>query len=234
MALPQLRTAMAHELSSKVSAPARHKTFYFHNVTFEVNDTLFRVPSAGLETRGIFKTLFALPSNDEEGRTDTKPIKLEALRTKDFESLLKVIFSFDLSTPILSDSEWIGVLRLSTMWEMTDLRGKSITNLRQLAAMDKVLLGKEFRVKEWLLRGYESLIDDSLQNPAQWETWNLDWETKARLLSVREQALRRIKKNCSHCGRGVTQSESSGTTVDDLKIAFQAEIRDIERDHLES
>jgi len=91
-----------------------------------------------------------------------------------------------MNPPDLVESEWIGVLRLSTMWEMTDqIRKKAIDKLNEMAVSptQQVLLGREFRVKKWLLEGYTKLVNDPLQW-ATWETKDLDWETKARLLFV--------------------------------------------------
>jgi hypothetical protein len=61
--------------------------------------------------------------------------------------------------PTLTKDEWISVLKLSTRWLFNDLRKLAITHLSatQMDAMDRISLAKEYRVYDWLLRGYEQV-----------------------------------------------------------------------------
>jgi hypothetical protein len=63
--------------------------------------------------------------------------------------------------PELSRAEWISVLRLSTRWFFNDLRKLAITQLSStwMSEIECICLAKEYRVRHWLLVGYEVLVD---------------------------------------------------------------------------
>lgn len=89
--------------------------------------------------------------------------------------------------------------------------------------MQRVLLGREFRVKIWLLQGYTELVNNALD----WETWetgDLDWETKARLLFVACKSSERTG------GRSHSPWTEQANIETDLNTAFKEEISDIARD----
>jgi hypothetical protein len=62
--------------------------------------------------------------------------------------------------PNLSKGEWISVLKLSTKWLFNDLRKLAISQLSSLSipAIDLICLAKEYRVYDWLLKGYERVV----------------------------------------------------------------------------
>lgn len=53
---------------------------------------------------------------------------------------------------------WKSTLKLSTMWEVTELRDLAIRNMNQLNVCDMILLGTEYRVSKWLVNGCTKLI----------------------------------------------------------------------------
>jgi hypothetical protein len=63
--------------------------------------------------------------------------------------------------PQLTKAEWLSVLKLSTKWFFNDLRRLAISNLPSstTGAIDLICLAKEYRVHDWLLAGYERVVD---------------------------------------------------------------------------
>ena len=67
-----------------------------------------------------------------------------------------------LSAYDMSVSDWMSVLKLSTMWCLDELRTRAIeTSDAQVKAIsnavDIVILGRRYNVSRWLIAGYEML-----------------------------------------------------------------------------
>ena len=62
-------------------------------------------------------------------------------------------------TQTLSCAEWISVLDLSTKWYFVEFRRLAIAKITTLCGdvVEKIRLGKEYKVYSWLLFGYEQL-----------------------------------------------------------------------------
>ncbi|RXW18274.1 hypothetical protein EST38_g7583 [Candolleomyces aberdarensis] len=133
------------------SGPTRRGRFYHETVVFEartwslgfevihqglesfgllpflqVEGTLHRVYRYGFEKRSrIFRNIFQNPQGEPpnvEGQSDANPIRLVGCTNSEFESLVEVMYPLDLGPPELSKREWIAVLKLSKLWEMTEFR----------------------------------------------------------------------------------------------------------------
>jgi len=152
---------------------------------------LFKVPRLYFEKNSnVFGDLFALPlgNNDAEGSSDENPIRLESIGKVDFQSLLKVMYpETGLQTPHATMNEWISVLKLSTLWEMKDIRTKAIAELSKtkMDAVDQVLLARSYDVGDWLLEGYTTLVKREA-NLSSKEAERLGYETAFRLCQKRE------------------------------------------------
>lgn len=61
----------------------------------------------------------------------------------------------------MTATEWISVLKLSTMWRFGKLRREAIEELTKLEhnPVKKILLGREYRVERWLIEGYKELVE---------------------------------------------------------------------------
>ena len=105
--------------------------------------------------------------------------------------------------PPLTRSEWESVLRLSTIWELLDIRTRAIKELSMLnmSAVDKILLGRECSVTEWVVNGYLVMAKASFSIDEE-DARRLGWETAFRVLRVREEFLVKMaKKQQTHvCG----------------------------------
>ncbi|KAF7984292.1 hypothetical protein HWV62_15253 [Athelia sp. TMB] len=162
-------------------------SFYIEDVTFLVEDELFKVPRTYFEhDSSIFRDMFQIPSSRHlEGRSDGLPIKLESIQKADFTALLTVMYPEQVQTmigvPIPADitatrlskrtknpiqmgtKEWASVLKLSTLWEFRELRRQAIERLTvsQLLPIERVILGRTYCCKGLLQAGYEELTKRS-------------------------------------------------------------------------
>ncbi|KAK0454464.1 hypothetical protein EV421DRAFT_1896386 [Armillaria borealis] len=112
---------------------ARSKDFYWEISIFldwKVKDVLFHVPTYQfIEKSETFRAMFMLPQAETDtakGDSDDKPIQLQGVSKVDFEN--------GPSPREISHKEWISILKLSTMWEMTEIRNTAISDIleRQL------------------------------------------------------------------------------------------------------
>lgn len=159
--------------------------FYYDTVVFQVEDKLHRIPRIHLTKYSqVFKDMFELPPTPSseageggikqvviEGTTDEHPIVLPGCTNEEFESLLEVLLTPGHLAPLeLDTNRWIAALKLSTMWDMPLIRALSIKSLSSLPeplrALQKVQLGLQFKIREWVIEGCTALILPSLAPPA--------------------------------------------------------------------
>src|ERR1700722_9988583 len=57
-----------------------------------------------------------------------------------------------------SSEDWIEMLKMSTSQGVSEIREQAIQHLPNLESVERILLAKECRVSEWLLRGYRELV----------------------------------------------------------------------------
>ncbi|KAF6743141.1 hypothetical protein DFP72DRAFT_147045 [Ephemerocybe angulata] len=167
-------------------------TFYFEFVTLKVQDTIHRIPKRILEEWSqIFKDMFGIPQEDgnSEGSSDENPIILPGCTNAEFESLMKVLLTPTSIKPlVLSKDQWIGVLKLSTMWDMVVVRKHAIAMLSPLieehTPIEQVVLGKQFKVASWFTQGCASLASAHKTLDLHSVAKALGWEFVARILRI--------------------------------------------------
>jgi hypothetical protein len=57
---------------------------------------------------------------------------------------------------LLTQEEWVSVLKLSTMWDFFEIRKKVLSD-SNMGMMSKIVIERKYKVTEWLLEGYNSL-----------------------------------------------------------------------------
>ncbi|KAF9041501.1 hypothetical protein BJ165DRAFT_1489376 [Panaeolus papilionaceus] len=64
------------------------------------------------------------------------------------------------SKDTISNEEWRSALRLSTMWNFTDIRQAAITALDHSMEdpLERIVIAREFHVRKWLVDAYEQLV----------------------------------------------------------------------------
>lgn len=179
----------------------RDDTFYIDtdSVVFQVEDTLFKLSRYPfVKGSQVFAAMFALPqdtSKSTEGRSDAHPIVLPGVSVADFKVFLRLLHPLELypfiKLGLTSVQDWVPVLRLSKLWAFDTITELAVTEMSRLlnnreSTMDNIFLGREFRVPEWVIRGYTSLIKrkDSLTDE---EAAALGWSTAARIFRTREK-----------------------------------------------
>lgn len=176
--------------------PKKSEDYYLDPVTFQVDDTLFKVPQYLLvEESSIFRDMYALPQcggdASAEGASDENPIFLEGIDAGDFANLLKELYPRARSprrTQTLA--EQTGALKLATMWGFSRIRKATISRMesevRKLSSVDKILLAHERAVDDWFLDGLVDLV--SARRVIAKEEWEkLGWEWAFRLFTERER-----------------------------------------------
>ncbi|KAK0494916.1 hypothetical protein EDD18DRAFT_1106776 [Armillaria luteobubalina] len=134
---------------------ARSKDFYWDISVFlagpyKVQDVLFRVPTHQfIEKLETFRAMFTLPhtkTDTVEGISDNKPIHLDGSSPRE-----------------ISHKEWISILNLSTMWEMTEICNTAMSDLLdhqlKIDAIEQISLGQEYDVPALVTSGIVSLAN---------------------------------------------------------------------------
>ncbi|KAI6109031.1 hypothetical protein EDD16DRAFT_54355 [Pisolithus croceorrhizus] len=163
-------------MSDSAGGYTKHPEFYTHTVTFLVEDCLFRINKELLEAEStVFRDMFLLPQGDPEtieGHSDARPVILQGISKKDFESLLRALMYRQHGTTKGSDldhDQWISVLKLSTMWDFHGLCNAAIQHLdtppQPLDPIDKVELALQYDIREWLLPALLALARTSQKLP---------------------------------------------------------------------
>ncbi|KAK0241242.1 hypothetical protein EDD85DRAFT_764063 [Armillaria nabsnona] len=176
---------------------ARSKYFYWEISIFLVEDVLFRVPRYQfIEKSETFRAMFTLPQTETdtvEGDSDDNPIQLQGVSKVDFERLLKFMYPQNgLSPREISHEEWISILKLSTMWEMTEIRNTAISDIleRQLKidATERISLGQEYDVPALVTSGIVSLVNQR-GGVSEEQTVILGFEMALRIQRIRVKLL---------------------------------------------
>ncbi|KZV74154.1 hypothetical protein PENSPDRAFT_573314, partial [Peniophora sp. CONT] len=174
----------------------KDESFYFSCVVFQAENTLFKVPTYAFPAdEGIFASMFALPKGDgePEGSSDDNPINLPPeVSASDFKSLLKACLPQSVKViAVVNIDEWMSVLKLSTMWNLDDLREKSVseadTGVSQLGPVEKLVLAKRYSVSRWFIEAAEDLGKRETIPTAE-ERARLGAETSFALLDLRERS----------------------------------------------
>ncbi|KAF8161462.1 hypothetical protein B0H34DRAFT_380786 [Crassisporium funariophilum] len=197
-------------------------------VVFQVEDCLFRIPSYLLIMESeVFADMFKIPQPDSqniEGSSAENPIELKGITHDDFRNLLKVLYPLSISfpkphkfgrsrVPTGSQSEWLSILKLSTMWRFLALREqaiKELNTLRSLTPFDKITLGRRYRHLTWMMEGFKEVIDRS-QPITDDEADLVGFPTAVRLFRIRENITRRV----------------NGSGYADIGTEFEQELEDI-------
>jgi hypothetical protein len=151
----------------------------------QVENTLFKVPSAIFDESEVFQDMFSVPQEVliRDGSSEEHPLVLEGYLASEFEQLLRVLLplyaailpicltsssnscsSRKVSLPALTSEQWLAVLKLSTIWDLTDARQRAIDNLADLGKTDLILrliVAKQYNVHDWFVPAINTLAQRS-------------------------------------------------------------------------
>ncbi|SJK98071.1 uncharacterized protein ARMOST_01328 [Armillaria ostoyae] len=186
-------------ISPVASSPGRSLDYYWDTIILQVEDTLFRIPKYQLVGKSeIFDAMLSLPqgSNKPEGSSDDVPIKLENISKIDFERLLQILYPRRVIIWYQHET-WISVLRLSSLWQMGDMRSNAIAHLTprlcNVSPDDRILLGRKYSVAHWISSGYVDLAKREGAVSLE-EAGKVGLETALLIQHVRESLWKRDHK----------------------------------------
>ncbi|RXW18431.1 hypothetical protein EST38_g7425 [Candolleomyces aberdarensis] len=139
--------------------------------------------------------MFDLPTGDDQtvdGGEKEHPIVLEGYQACDFDALLRILYPTlrDLisGTFKLEMEEWVGILNLSTRWQMKEVREHAIKNLSNisLSPVKKVVLARAHKVAKWLKEGLTEILTENPVRPLD-ELETLGLKTACHLLWIRDR-----------------------------------------------
>ncbi|KDQ63981.1 hypothetical protein JAAARDRAFT_27659 [Jaapia argillacea MUCL 33604] len=223
------------QLHGSQSCPSytRDEVYYFQDVVFLVEDTLFRVPRRNFEmesdTFGGMFTLVQPEQSTTEGSSDDDPIYLEGYSKVDFQRFLRVLLPLRIGQVDLSTSdEWISVLKLSHIWEFDTIKGLAIQALDKfdLDPVDKTVLARDYDIPGWLLLTFNAIAQRGRGlDMSDLERLGIDWVL--RLARVRESV---HEQPCITCrpGQGIfgTVTQAPAPSRCRPRYDFTQKIRD--------
>ncbi|KAF9016109.1 hypothetical protein BDZ89DRAFT_994726 [Hymenopellis radicata] len=177
----------------------RDTTYYWDSVVFLVENRLYKVPRYYFANYSeIFGSTFDLPqgSASPEGQSDDHPFKLHGLTCSEFDSLLRVIYPMNTHAQLyscLTFEDWTSILKLSTMWGMSDIRQLAVDNLSKCMALRRdpveyIVLAKAYEVVAWLRHGYQELVKRTEPISPE-EAERIGWVASIQIYQIREAAL---------------------------------------------
>ncbi|TFY78530.1 hypothetical protein EWM64_g5478 [Hericium alpestre] len=147
----------------------RSKNHYYPDgsVTVQVGGILYRLFASMLARNSdVFADLFSIPPTDDpEGITDDKPIKLAMIPVFDFECLMDFLFRGPNMNKPHSIEFLRGLLHLSTRWEIPDGREYAIECLEKHCSFDymyRLRFGVRYHVQDWIEPAFKHLAEPSV------------------------------------------------------------------------
>ncbi|KAK2462924.1 hypothetical protein APHAL10511_005122 [Amanita phalloides] len=196
----------------------RNREYYLQDVVFQVEGQLFKVNRhLFIRLSPVFRDIFEGSGSD--GFSDEQPLVLDDVKRKDFVQLLRCLYplQFQGSDYEFSLEEWQSVLRLASLYEMTEVKTFAIRRMAPLLIESPCLqihLAKTYDIGEWLLPGLLGLVrrDKVLD------------EEDVKLVGLSDAlkicALRERKRRCERCGSCDAGVHSGGFEVEDIRRVF--------------
>ncbi|KAK7052814.1 hypothetical protein VNI00_004133 [Paramarasmius palmivorus] len=194
-------------MAQQYPSAQKDNRFFFEFVVFQVDNTLFQVPSRYFYDKSeIFRDAYSISktNNDGEGTSERNPIRLplpDDTTVTDFTTLLEFIVPLTVSAPTptySTSSRYLSVLKLSTCWGFKELRDLAIEEITKKHAfpsvINKIETGRKYRVKHWVHAGLNDLMATETLPPLE-ELKTLGDKTIIGLLYARDEAHR----NCVKC-----------------------------------
>lgn len=100
--------------------------------------------------------------------------------------------------PYLTLHEWLSVVKLSTKWCLEELRSTAIAHVelllpKELPPIDRLVLGRELHVAEWMVKTYEELGRRTALVDGQ-EREALGLAAYVKVVELRERSVRWAEK----------------------------------------
>ncbi|PFH47359.1 hypothetical protein AMATHDRAFT_50354 [Amanita thiersii Skay4041] len=172
---------------SAIPAPTpvyiKHETFYFADVYFVFEETLFKIPQLYIQESPVIKAaLKTEPSaagDEQNERTNIKgngtfqnPFICSDIEKGAFVALLNVLYPMRFnknSYPPLLTMDWIKVLDLSFRWKLDEVHSIAIHHLtrKKLDAIEKLELANKYGIESWIIPAIKELVEKGERITAQ-------------------------------------------------------------------
>ncbi|KAF5320891.1 hypothetical protein D9619_002113 [Psilocybe cf. subviscida] len=166
------------------SAPKLDPLYDFELVVFMVENTLFRVlkqaftaPGTAFEDKFLEANQLGADAGSAPGQRLDNPIVLTDADEKSFRAFLRVLYPFMWQGPVEAYEDWLGVLRLATLWKFDQIRKRAIEALEAhstftlppgsdaepknvvKASLLKLQVGREYHIRQWVTNALCSLLE---------------------------------------------------------------------------
>ncbi|KAG8688895.1 hypothetical protein FRC11_004556 [Ceratobasidium sp. 423] len=173
----------------------RHPEFFFDNtlIAIRIENTLFNVHKYQLIKSEVFSDMFKMPKPEdnepEEGSSPEHPIVIDGVAASDFTALLRVLYAshFSSNQPAPEAPLIIPAFRLANMFDFSELHAYLLPLAeKSLGDVDKIVLAREFDIKEWLAPAHIRLCkrDERLSTE---EARKLEVDSVLMISHMREQ-----------------------------------------------
>ncbi|KAF8331241.1 hypothetical protein F5887DRAFT_1074552 [Amanita rubescens] len=187
--------------------PDKNEEYYLEVIVLQVENQLFKVPRhLFVKLSPVFRDMFERPvpeGTEADGSSDKQPLVLGGIEKKDFVPLLRCLYPLPQfpanpdTTQTFTLEEWQSVLKLTSLYEMTQVKKFAIKKMDPLLITLPALqiqLARTYDIQEWLAPGFLRLAH---------RIKPLD-EEDARLVGLSDSfkicALRENWKRCDRCG----------------------------------
>ncbi|PFH47357.1 hypothetical protein AMATHDRAFT_42980 [Amanita thiersii Skay4041] len=207
----------------------KHETYYFADIYFVFDETLFKVPqlylqespiiSAALKSKSTAVVDHAKGSSGIKGNgTFQSPLVCDGVDKEAFIALLGVLFpTLFPRNPSLTTKDWTKVLDLSFQWELHEVHSTAIRHLgfERLDAIEKLALANKYVIKGWIMPAIKELVEEDRQLSEQ-DAMRIGVEVALRIARSQGEAQGgRAKSKPSHPVRNPSRT-SSMERIDNL------------------
>ncbi|KAG2147814.1 uncharacterized protein EDB93DRAFT_1250329 [Suillus bovinus] len=176
-------------------SPVHHHSDYYlkdGNITFLVEDTLFRVHRHFFETESqFFMKEFELRA-PKEGTSDSSAFRLDKVTIADFAKFLWVWYSPSYRRESKPKDHWLTILELSTIWQFPEMKKLAIDELQKLEIepIEKITTYDKYQIDQSLLLPAYKLLCKRAGRMSIEEGEQLKLHTVLGIQEARERAIR--------------------------------------------
>lgn len=169
---PRRKPSESTSTRKEPATVTNHPSFFYDDrlIVIQTENVRFNVHKYQLMKSDIFNSLFVATEkagtegNPVEGSSIDNPIKLEGISASDFERLLTVLYAshFSAHHPEPEASLIVPAFRLANILKFPDLRAYLLPLTEKvLGDVDKIVLAREFDIKDWIAPAHLSLCQHS-------------------------------------------------------------------------
>jgi hypothetical protein len=176
-----------------VSPVHHHPDYYLKdgNITFLVQDTLFRVHRHFFEVESQF-FLQEFAKTPKDGTSDSSAFRLDKVTISDFSNFLWVWYSPRYRRDSKPKDHWLTILELSTAWQFPEMKKLAIDELQKfdIEPVEKITTYDRYQIDRSLLLPAYKLLCKRVGRMSIEEGEQLKLHTVLGIQEARERAIR--------------------------------------------